>query len=133
MSIELGNSEKLEEELKQEEVVESKSRSDSIEIKKHLQRRKKREKVKDRSFNPWAFLFTGSYLIATSKYTLGVITLIITSAISLKWYFFIGLCCGFIVPRNRSGISVLSIVLSCLSAIVFVILKLVKLYYLGGF
>lgn len=132
MSIELGKSEKLEEELKQDEIVESKDKSASTEIKKRLQRKKKK-KVKDLSFNPCAFLFTGSYLIATSRYTLGVITLIVTSAISLKWYFFIGLCCGFIVPRNRSGISVLSIVLSCLSAIVFVILKLVRLYYLGGF
>lgn len=132
MSIELGKSEKLEEELKQDEIVESKDKSASTEIKKRIQRKKKK-KVKDLSFNPCAFLFTGSYLIATSKYTLGVITLIITSAISLKWYFFIGLCCGFIVPRNRSDISVLSIVLSCLSAIVFVILKLVRLYYLGGF
>jgi hypothetical protein len=132
MSIELGKSEKLEEELKQDEIVESKDKSASTEIKKRIQRKKKK-KVKDLSFNPCAFLFTGSYLIATSKYALGVITLIVTSAISLKWYFFIGLCCGFIVPRNRSGISVLSIVLSCLSAIVFVILKLVRLYYLGGF
>lgn len=132
MSIELGKSEKLEEELKQDEIVESKDKSASTEIKKRIQRKKKK-KVKDLSFNPCAFLFTGSYLIATSRYTLGVITLIVTSAISLKWYFFIGLCCGFIVPRNRSGISVLSIVLSCLSAIVFVILKLVRLYYLGGF
>lgn len=132
MSIELGKSEKLEEELKQDEIVESKDKSASTEIKKRLQRKKKK-KVKDLSFNPCAFLFTGSYLIATSRYALGVITLIVTSAISLKWYFFIGLCCGFIVPRNRSGISVLSIVLSCLSAIVFVILKLVRLYYLGGF
>ena len=132
MSIELGKSEKLEEKLKQDEIAESKDKSASTEIKKRIQRKKKK-KVKDLSFNPCAFLFTGSYLIATSKYTLGVITLIITSAISLKWYFFIGLCCGFIVPRNRSGISVLSIVLSCLSAIVFVILKLVRLYSLGGF
>lgn len=132
MSIELGKSEKLEEELKQDEIVESKGKNASTEIKKRIQRKKKK-KVKDLSFNPCAFLFTGSYLIATSRCTLGVITLIVTSAISLKWYFFIGLCCGFIVPRNRSGISVLSIVLSCLSAIVFVILKLVRLYYLGGF
>lgn len=132
MSIELGKSEKLEEELKQDEIVESKDKSASTEIKKRIQRKKKK-KVKDLSFNPCAFLFTGSYLIATSRYALGVITLIVTSAISLKWYFFIGLCCGFIVPRNRSDISVLSIVLSCLSAIVFVILKLVRLYYLGGF
>ena len=132
MSIELGKSEKLEEELKQDEIAESKDKSASTEIIKRIQRKKKK-KVKDLSFNPCAFLFTGSYLIATSRYTLGVITLIVTSAISLKWYFFIGLCCGFIVPRNRSGISVLSIVLSCLSAIVFVILKLVRLYYLGGF
>lgn len=132
MSIELGKSEKLEEELKQDEIVKSKDKSASTEIKKRIQRKKKK-KVKDLSFNPCAFLFTGSYLIATSRYALGVITLIITSVISLKWYFFIGLCCGFIVPRNRSGISVLSIVLSCLSAIVFVILKLVRLYYLGGF
>lgn len=133
MSIELGKSEKLEKGLKQEEVVESKGRSDSIEIKKHLQRRKKREMVKDLYFNPCAFLFTGSYLIATSRYVLGVIALVVTSVISLKWYFFIGLCCGFIVPRNRSGISVLSLVLSCLSAVVFIVLKLVRLYYLGGF
>ena len=132
MSIELGKSEKLEEELKQDEIVESKDKSASTEIKKRIQRKKKK-KVKDLSFNPCAFLFTGSYLIATSRYALGVITLIVTSAISLKWYVFIGLCCGFIVPRNRSDISVLSIVLSCLSAIVFVILKLVRLYYLGGF
>lgn len=132
MSIELGKSEKLEEELKQDEIVESKDEIAPTEIKKRIQRKKKK-KVKDLSFNPCAFLFTGSYLIATSRYILGVITLIVTSAISLKWYFFIGLCCGFIVPRNRSGISVLSIVLSCLSAIVFVILKLVRLYYLGGF
>lgn len=132
MSIELGKSEKLEEELKQDEIEESKDKSASTEIIKRIQRKKKK-KVKDLSFNPCAFLFTGSYLIATSRYALGVITLIVTSAISLKWYFFIGLCCGFIVPRNRSGISVLSIVLSCLSAIVFVILKLVRLYYLGGF
>ena len=132
MSIELGKSEKLEEELKQDEIVESKDKSASTEIKKRIQRKKKK-KVKDLSFNPCAFLFTGSYLIATSRYALGVITLIVTSAISLKWYFFIGLCCGFIVPRNRSDISVLSIVLSCLTAIVFVILKLVRLYYLGGF
>ena len=108
MSIELGKSEKLEEKLKQDEIAESKDKSASTEIKKHIQRKKKK-KVKDLSFNPCAFLFTGSYLIATSKYTMGVITLIITSAISLKWYFFIGLCCGFIVPRNRSGISVLSL------------------------
>lgn len=132
MSIELGKSEKLEEELKQDEIAESKDKSASTEIIKRIQRKKKK-KVKDLSFNPCAFLFTGSYLIATSRYALGVITLIVTSAISLKWYFFIGLCCGFIVPRNRSGVSVLSIVLSCLSAIVFVILKLVRLYYLGGF
>ena len=132
MSIELGKSEKLEEELKQDEIEESKDKSASTEIIKRIQRKKKK-KVKDLSFNPCAFLFTGSYLIATSRYALGVITLIVTSAISLKWYFFIGLCCGFIVPRNRSGISVLSIVLSCLSAIVFVILKLVRLYYSGGF
>lgn len=132
MSIELGKSEKLEEELKQDEIVESKDEIASTEIKKRIQRKKKK-KVKDLSFNPCAFLFTGSYLIATSRYALGVTTLVVTSAISLKWYFFIGLCCGFIVPRNRSGISVLSIVLSCLSAIVFVILKLVRLYYLGGF
>lgn len=132
MSIELGKSEKLEEELKQNEIVESKDEIAPTEIKKRIQRKKKK-KVKDLSFNPCAFLFTGSYLIATSRYILGVITLIVTSAISLKWYFFIGLCCGFIVPRNRSDISVLSIVLSCLSAIVFVILKLVRLYYLGGF
>ena len=132
MSIELGKSEKLEEELKQDEIAESKDKSASTEIIKRIQRKKKK-KVKDLSFNPCAFLFTGSYLIATSRYALGVITLIVTSGISLKWYFFIGLCCGFIVPRNRSGVSVLSIVLSCLSAIVFVILKLVRLYYLGGF
>lgn len=132
MSIELGKSEKLEEELKQDEIAESRDKSASTEIIKRIQRKKKK-KVKDLSFNPCAFLFTGSYLIATSRYALGVITLIVTSAISLKWYFFIGLCCGFIVPRNRSGVSVLSIVLSCLSAIVFVILKLVRLYYLGGF
>lgn len=132
MSIEPGKSEKLEEELKQDEIVESAVDGESIKIKRRLQRRKK-EKVKDLSFNPCAFLFTGSYLTATSRYALGIITLIVTSAISLKWYFFIGLCCGFIVPRNRSGISVLSIVLSCLSAIVFVILKLARLYYLGGF
>lgn len=132
MSIELGKSEKLEEELKENEIVESKGESDSSEIKKRIQRKKK-NKVKDLSFNPCAFLFTGSYLIATSRYVLGVIALVVTSVISLKWYFFIGLCCGFIVPRNRSGISVLSIVLSCLSAIVFVILKLIRLYYLGGF
>lgn len=129
MSIELGKSEKLEEELKQDEIVKSKDKNASTEIKKRIQKKK----VKDLSFNPCAFLFTGSYLIATSRYALGIILLIVTSAISLKWYFFIGLCCGFIVPRNRSGISVLSIVLSCLSAIVFVILKLVRLYYLGGF
>lgn len=129
MSIELEKSEKLEEELKQDEIVKSKDKSASTEIKKRIQKKK----VKDLSFNPCAFLFTGSYLIATSRYALGATTLVVTSAISLKWYFFIGLCCGFIVPRNRSGISVLSIVLSCLSAIVFVILKLVRLYYLGGF
>lgn len=132
MSIELGKSEKLEKGLKQEESLESAVDGESTKIKRRLQRRKK-EKVKDLSFNPCAFLFTGSYLIATSRYVLGVIALVVTSTISLKWYFFIGLCCGFIVPRNRSGISVLSIVLSCLSAIVFVILKLVRLYYLGGF
>ena len=85
MSIELGKSEKLEEELKQDEIVESKDKSASTEIKKRIQRKKKK-KVKDLSFNLCAFLFTGSYLIATSRCTLGVITLIITSAISLKWY-----------------------------------------------
>ena len=132
MSIELGKSEKLEEELKENEIVESKGESVSPEIKKRIQRKKK-NKVKDLSFNPCAFLFTGSYLIATSRYALGIVALVVTSVISLKWYFFIGLCCGFIVPRNRSGISVLSIVLSCLSAIVFVVLKSVRLYYLGGF
>lgn len=132
MSIELGKSEKLEKELKQEESLESAVDGASTKIKRRLQRRKK-ERVKDLSFNPCAFLFTGSYLIATSRYVLGVIALVVTSVISLKWYFFIGLCCGFIVPRNRSGISVLSLVLSCLSAVVFIVLKLVRLYYLGGF
>lgn len=132
MSIELGKSEKLEKGLKQEESLESAVDGESTKIKRRLQRRKK-EKVKDLSFNLCAFLFTGSYLIATSRYALGVIALVVTSVISLKWYFFIGLCCGFIVPRNRSGISVLSIVLSCLSAVVFIVLKLVRLYYLGGF
>ena len=132
MSIELGKSEKLEKGLKQEESLESAVNGESTKIKRRLQRREK-DKVKDLSFNPCAFLFTGSYLIATSRYVLGVIALVVTSVIALKWYFFIGLCCGFIVPRNRSGISVLSLVLSCLSAVVFIVLKLVRLYYLGGF
>ena len=88
MSIELGKSEKLEKELKQEESLESAVDGESTKIKRRLQRRRK-EKVKDLSFNPCAFLFTGSYMIATSRYVVGLMALVVTSTISREWCFFI--------------------------------------------
>ena len=92
----------------------------------------KEEKEKEDGFNFWAFLLTGIYYIYRGKYPLGIFFLIITILVPLNYYFIIGLCCGFFTSVVKYKATVLSIVLSSVSVLVFIVLKTARLYFLGG-
>lgn len=85
-----------------------------------------------KSFNFFAFLFCGTYYFYRGSYIIGLLLYVISIAIPMKYYFLLGLCCGFFSGSVKCKISVGSIILSIVSVIVFVALKLVRLYYIGG-
>ena len=88
------------------------------------------EKVK--TFNFPAFLFCSTYFIAVGHYLIGLVLFLLTAAVPMTYYFFIGLCCGFFSGGIRSRVSGGSIILSIFSVVVFVVLKLARLYFIGG-
>lgn len=87
---------------------------------------------KKKNFNFIAFLLCGVYYIGAGYFIPGLIMLIITIIVPASGYFIIGLCCGFISNNLKSNASVLSISLAVLSCVLFVVLKLVRIYYTGG-
>lgn len=83
-------------------------------------------------FNIGAFLFCGTYYIFKGRYLTGIVLFALTVAIPMTYYFFVGLCCGFFTNVVKSRVSIMGIVLSIFSVILFVVLKLVRLYFTGG-
>ena len=100
-------------------------------MKRDLEKQNK-DNAKFQKFNLGAFLFCGTYYIFKGKYLIGLLLLTLTILIPMTYYFFVGLCCGFFTDVVKSKLNVVGIVLSILSVILFVVLKLVKLYFTGG-
>lgn len=93
---------------------------------------KDKESTSQTKFNFFAFLLCGSYYIYKRNFIIGIPIYILTIIIPLNYYFFIGLCCGFFTNMVKYKTNVLGIILSVISILLFVILKLMRLYFIGG-